>query len=112
MGLWLSPIESVSSPIASEFGGSSKPSTADPAPKHNNKPQQPTIFIANEWTRQMQSKTTIKQATISLQGGGGICKFVACLVFISFYSYNTYFKPKLHQQLDYYVLMVDCCVLP
>jgi hypothetical protein len=103
MGLWLSPIESVSSPIASEFGGSSKPSTADPAPKHNNKPQQPTIFIANEWTRQMQSKTTIKQATISLQGGGGICKFVACLVFISFYSYNTYFKPKLHQQLDYYV---------
>ena len=44
------------------------------------------------------------QTTISLKRGGGIfCNFVSCLVFISFYSNNTYFRSKLHEQLDYYI---------
>jgi hypothetical protein len=37
------------------------------------------------------------------EGGGICCKFDCCLVSISFYRNNSYFKSKLHQQLDYYV---------
>jgi hypothetical protein len=48
MGLWLPPIETMFN--RSEFGGSSKPSTADPAPKCNNQPQQPSLVVTNEWT--------------------------------------------------------------
>jgi hypothetical protein len=53
--------------IVLKSGGRSKPSKAGPALKHNNKPQRPSIFIANELTMQIQSKTTIKQATIILE---------------------------------------------
>jgi hypothetical protein len=38
--------------IVLKAGAISRPSDADPAPKHNNKPQRPLIFIANERTRQ------------------------------------------------------------
>jgi hypothetical protein len=41
-------------------GASSKPSKADPARKHNNKPHQPSIVIANKWTRQYSKQNNYK----------------------------------------------------
>jgi hypothetical protein len=38
--------------IALNSVAGSKPSKADPAPKHNNKPQQHSLVIANEWMMQ------------------------------------------------------------
>jgi hypothetical protein len=35
--------------LCSEFEASSKPSTADLAPKYNNQQQLPSFLIANEW---------------------------------------------------------------
>jgi hypothetical protein len=84
-------------------GGGSKPSTADPAPKCNNQPQQPSLVVTNEWTMhtiiQTKQQSNKEQFLIN-EERWGICKFVACLVFISFYSYNTYLAFKLMQQLD------------
>jgi hypothetical protein len=89
--------------FALEPGANSRPSTACLAPKHNNKQQPSSFVVVNErMTRPFAMNMQNKQQSAK-EGGGICCKFDCCLVSISFYSYNTYFKPKLHQQNSYYV---------
>jgi hypothetical protein len=85
-------------------GGRSKPSTADPAPKCNNQPQQPSLVVTNELT--MHTVQTEQQSNKEqlVKRGGGSANLVACLCFFSLDSSNQYLAFKLQtitmQQLD------------
>jgi hypothetical protein len=80
--------------FAIEPGANSRPSTACLAPKHNNK-QQSSSFVAADEQKARLFATDMQNKQQSAEEGGG--KFDCSLVFITFYSNNTYFKPKLHQ---------------
>jgi hypothetical protein len=83
--------------FALEPGANSRPSTACLAPEHNNKQQPPSFVVANE-RRMRLFAMDMQDKQQSVEEDGGICcKFDCCLVFISFYRNNSYFKSKLHQ---------------
>jgi hypothetical protein len=77
-----------------EPGANSRPSTACLAPKHNNKQQSSSFVVVNE-RKARPFATDVQNKQQSAEEGGG--KFDCCLVFISCYSNNTYYKKKLHQ---------------